>query len=264
MEITKKRFYRNICLFLIVLDVILPNHLFANNLIDSIKKGNFTDFKSLISSGFDLNSRDKYDYTPLYWAIKMHRNNFVKELIQNGCDINLKFDKCHTALSCACSNNNIYAVKQLIKNEAKINVKGYYNMTPLHAACMYGHYDVAKILITNGASLNEVDIHRRTPLIEAIFHADWEIAALLIMYETDVKINDYKDRTALHYAAYLDYSSSAVEMDKSIIVAEMLIKAGADCYAKDKDGNTFVSLLKKNKTRKKIKLIEMCKKRKIN
>ena len=97
----------------------------------------------LISSGADVNAKDKHNSTPLHAAVIFGTPKMVEMLIANG---------------------------------ANVNAQQNYHTTPLHIIATLGYSDdlsdrenvIAKLLIDNGADVNLKNWQDKTPLDLAI------------------------------------------------------------------------------------------------
>ncbi len=138
--------------------------------------------------------------------------------------------------------------------------------TPLHYAAIYGNTAMAKKLIDLGVPVNILGPSYRTPLWHAVVgqnpetvkllaeisrdpplghnrttvlldmihrHPPFEVYKILIENSDFIDCVDAKGRSALHYAA---------ELSRDPRLIRALLKAGADPYLKDNEGNTPISL----------------------
>ena len=74
-----------------------------SRLIDACKSTpeDVTTVRSLLDAGADINIRDKYGRTALYWACHYNRTNIVPLLLDAGADINITNNNGYTALQYA-------------------------------------------------------------------------------------------------------------------------------------------------------------------
>lgn len=150
-------------------------------------------------------------------------------------------------------------LKNLVKAGADPKRADYDGRTPLHLAAARGHEDVVLFLIQEGANVNFEDNFGNTPLNEAVKGCHDRIAKILreaggkLIEETagehlrkavlsgkvdmvkHLLVNginpnsvDHSGRTPLHIAA----------SEGLTLMADILIKHGADIYAKDRWGKT--------------------------
>jgi ankyrin repeat protein len=135
------------------------------------------------------------------------------------------------------------------KNDAKL----------IEAACS-GYTERVKELIKAGTNVNTRDDEGRTALMVASDEGRTEIVELLISAGADVNAKDMNGDTALMYAAnspgymtqgsckgiwvgWIDYHDQAVWISRyNIQIARILIAAGADVNARDKNGNTALMI----------------------
>jgi len=201
----------------------------------------------LIQRGANVNAKDTWGYTPLFWALNnmfpsTDDNNFYIDilnlLIANGADVSTKYPGGNTALFPAARTGKMKAVRSLLEAGADINVKNDRGWNILHAMLDVRHLnypgyrpsrDMLELLLSKGADVNLKDKDGRTPLHLAVELADEEIVRLLLDKGAQANAKDVKSGfTALHYAVRLGSKN----------VAELLIARGADINAKDNQGHT--------------------------
>lgn len=83
--------------------------------------------KKLINArGINVDSRDHFDYTPLFWAIRNYFYDVVNMLIQHGADVNAvgsgKITPLHQATELEHQRGRCWMVKRLLDAGAKIGV----------------------------------------------------------------------------------------------------------------------------------------------
>lgn len=136
-------------------------------LISAAKDGNFEVAFSLITSGADLNTRDKDRATPLYWSACRGNAPLCEVLIQAGCDVNARVKWGSTALHAAVDRGQFPCVEILVAWGADINAQNNRGDTPLHISAYRGFQDIIRHLVRAGANVllrNEKD---KTPQEEA-------------------------------------------------------------------------------------------------
>ena len=116
-------------------------------------------------------------------------------------------------------------VCKLLKFGANPRHKNNNGESALALSCMQENYSICEKLIMAKADVNETDYMKRTPLLKAARHnTDSSILELLLKNGAKTDIADEFGNTPLHHAA----------IRGSEIVAEFLLKLGADPYAKNK------------------------------
>jgi len=197
-------------------------------------------FDLLIQRGADVNTTDKWGWTPLYWVVNNGVGlDFLKILIAHGAKVNSKYQSQtgETALIAEALFGRTEAVKLLLEAGADIHAKDDRGQTALHVPLdinsNYGIYrpskDTIQLLLAKGADVNLKDKTGRTPLHLAAESADADIVKLLL--DKGAKVDEKDDEsgfTALHYAARIGNKDAA----------ELLIASGTDINAKDKQGQT--------------------------
>ncbi|KAJ8625392.1 hypothetical protein MRB53_033922 [Persea americana] len=159
----------------------------------------------------------------------------------------------------AAYHGDLYHLKGLINSGADPCKMDYDGRTPLHLAASRGYEDIVRFLIQGGAEVNSIDKFGSSPLLEAVKAGHDKVAALLVKNGAILNLEDagnflckvvtdsnvdllkrllengvdpnsknYEQRTPLHVAA----------AEGLHLVANILIKYGADVLAKDRWGNT--------------------------
>ena len=119
-----------------------------------------------IKNEFDyLNSKDKYDFTPIHHAAKLGHFKVVEHLLFSGASVKSISKVGKTALHYAVEGGNFEIVILILQYNANVNAEDNWCLTPLHSACTYGHFEIAKYLCENGAEINVSTLTKKlTPL----------------------------------------------------------------------------------------------------
>ncbi len=111
-----------------------------------------------------VNARDEFGRTPLYWAARADHSEVVEILLANGGDINAATPDGWTPLHTAIYNRRTKAAELLISRGADVNVKNKDGETPLHWAARRGKQEIIGGLIARGAKIDAVTNDGETPL----------------------------------------------------------------------------------------------------
>lgn len=213
-------------------------------LSDAIGKDDLERVKLCIKLGADVNINKDKGFTALMYAIKKGNKDIVEFLIKSGADVNAQDDSGKTALIYAVEYRQKELTEMLINSGADINIKMEGGATALTRAMASGNKDLVELLIKSGADMNNALL-----LVAEWCYMDW--------YESKAwgRDNNYKDlvelliksgadtgaaligsmKTRAYYPASGGYSHSVGERGY-YMVAEILVKAGADVNAKDSEG----------------------------
>nr|XP_022299075.1 uncharacterized protein LOC111107927 isoform X2 [Crassostrea virginica] len=213
----------------------------------------------LIKSGADCNQIDKIGSTPLSDASMAGHADVVDLLIKGGADCN-KIDQIYKRLPLynASMNGNADVVNLLIKGGADCNQGAQKGDTSLHAASLVGKADVVDLLIKGGAVCNQGDKEGSTPLHaaslaghnnieELLYELSWNGSEYWCSNQYNVSLDDYAKVADLLIKAGADCNQGdkhgrtplyAASLAGHVKVADLLIKAGADCNQGDEEGST--------------------------
>ena len=172
-------------------------------------EGDLFKVRQLIKEGRNVNTRGEYGTTPLMEAARRGHDQVVEELIREGAYVNAKDNYQQTALFYASWKGHCSVVKTLCAAGADTNVPDQRGGTPLMGAADWGSDEVVCELIRAGASVNVV---------------------------TSQRLGLAAGSTALHFAAKYNKIKCGV----------LLVEAGADMTARNKDSKTPLDLASDN------------------
>ncbi len=136
----------------------------------------------LIDSGADINARDRFGKTALFFASFYSSRQVVQVLLKNRADVNAQDKLGMTALMWASGNKNEpKLMKFLIDRGAKVDVMDDEKMTPLNYA-IHNKKDleIIQLLIDKGADVNTIDVQRISVLRRAKSIGNNAVIQLLI------------------------------------------------------------------------------------
>lgn len=130
----------------------------------------------LISQGSDVNARDRFGHTPLFFARSAY---MAQALICHGADANARREDGGTALHRAARMGSRQVTKVLLESGADPSAEQR-GTTPLHVAARHGRWTVAELLIKHGADIDAIDDRGRTALDIARDAGHENVARLLV------------------------------------------------------------------------------------
>ncbi|KAK5977399.1 Ankyrin repeat protein [Trichostrongylus colubriformis] len=202
------------------------------------------------------NTRVKFQDSDIFLSACMSGDEEeVEELLAKGADINTATVDGLTALHQSVIDSKPDMVRFLCEKGADVNAQDNEGWTPLHAAACCGNLAIVKYLCQNGARLNVINSDKELALdladdescreyLERDYRdqgvipeqcRDQELAIMMRDAQQWLRDGEYRDQphrrtgaTALHVAAAKGYTQ----------LLELLIKAGGNIRAPDKDGWT--------------------------
>ena len=145
----------------------------------------------LLNQGADVNAKDKYGYTPLFYAASNNAREVAEVLLKHRADVNARDKNGATPLYTAASNNAREVAEVLLKHGADVNAETKNGVTPLYVAAFKNAREAAEVLLKHRADVNARDKDGVTPLYATAFKNAREAAEVLLNYGADVnaKIN---------------------------------------------------------------------------
>jgi len=133
-----------------------PNVTFAQEkrtrtLHDAVIAGDIEEVKSMLSSGADINQKNRMGGTPLHTAIMNRQKEIAMLLIAGGADVNARANGGQTPLSEAVRIGDKDLVEQLIAKKADVNVIAGPGENALIIAKKSGNAEITDLLVKNGA-----------------------------------------------------------------------------------------------------------------
>nr|WP_246198629.1 ankyrin repeat domain-containing protein [Wolbachia endosymbiont of Ctenocephalides felis wCfeJ] len=203
-------------------------------LLTAVQDGNLNEAKGLVSrnANANVNTRDKYSWTPLHWAAYKGHLEVAEFLVKKGADVNAASENLYGSrpIHIAIENNNKNIIEFLLSKEVGVNDTDKQGYTPLHYAAWRGRLEVARFLIEKGSDINAADTSTagKKPTHVAAENNSESVIEFLLEKGVSVDEADKNGWTPLHYAARFGQPE----------VAKFLIEKGADINAKDKNGGT--------------------------
>jgi len=140
-------------------------------------------------------------------SIRLNDNNKVEELLRRGADINYKDKFGSTPLFYAVTNSNFAIIEFLLENGADINMSYNKGENLLHIATTYHgrHYfstDIIELLIRKGIKIDHPNIHGNTPLFTATIQwaVNKSVIEILVKSGADMDTKNKHDMSAYDIA----------------------------------------------------------------
>jgi hypothetical protein len=105
----------------------------------------------LCSKGADLNERDSFNQSPLFYAARDGQAECIARMIELDANVNQKDKVNETALFYAAREGKAKVCEILLQNGADVNVVDDKKQTALYFAKKHNHHETINLLIANGA-----------------------------------------------------------------------------------------------------------------
>ncbi len=222
-------------------------------------------YQLLLSKVIDINAKDEYGRTPLYYAVYYNEPEMIEFFIDKGANIDIKDNNGKTLLEVAneygkrkivnilmskvIENGQSDVVENFLKRtakEVKVEDKNEWKTSwkLLHYAAYNGRVDVLRglfdlLLEKSGGNINVQESKQNwTPLHYAVYYSRSEMVEFLIDKGANTEMKDKSyGATPLHWAAYYGI----------LDMVKLLVEKGADITAKNKRGETSLAMANRSK-----------------
>lgn len=164
----------------------------------AIKQDNDSAVRSMLSRGFDPNTRNEKGAPGLYMALQEGSLKVARVLIDSP---RLKPEERNASdespLMMAALKGELDLAKRLIAKGADVNKPGW---TPLHYAATSGHLDMIRLLLEEHAFIDAQSPNGTTPLMMAASYGSPEAVKLLVEEGADIAMRNQKQMTAMDFA----------------------------------------------------------------
>jgi len=188
---------------------------------------NFYKIRALLEPGKDLNIVDRYDHTPLIWAIENSEPDIIKLLLSEGANPNAKGigGSRKSPLHYAAEKNNKNLAKLLLAKGAYLNYTDIFGHTPLDVAVDNNNPELAKYLLIKNAEYNGPKVFWWTA-----YYGHAEIARMLLKWGVNPNVTEVDD------IEYHPLRAAVTRQNLDVIL--LMIKYGVNPDKKDRDGKT--------------------------
>ena len=164
----------------------------------AIKQDNDSAVRSMLSRGFDPNTRNEKGAPGLYMALQEGSLKVARVLIDSP---RLKPEDRNASdespLMMAALKGELDLAKRLIAKGADVNKPGW---TPLHYAATSGHLGMIRLLLEEHAFIDAQSPNGTTPLMMAASYGSPEAVKLLVEEGADIAMRNQKQMTAMDFA----------------------------------------------------------------
>jgi len=177
--------------------------------------------RDLISAGANVNASNGDGHTPLMFAALRGLQDMVEELLRAGADPRARDSDGRSVLMYGCSSGNEAVVNKLLKTHLDINARSKHGNTALMAAAASGNPRIVKLILFAKPHVNDRGHNGTTALIAgSTGELEWE--------------------TEYAFGPRAEIPDDAV--DRGAVV-KMLVSAGANVNATNRDGETALFTL---------------------
>ena len=136
----------------------------------------------LLTSGADPNVKDADGRTPLMYAVRDGKDEFVGQLIQYGANVDAQDYVDFSALHFAAQNFHLASAEALLRAGAKVDLRDSYGNTPLGRAVVNsrGRGEMIRLLLKYGADPSAKNKSGNSPLETANRIANYDVKCFFV------------------------------------------------------------------------------------
>jgi ankyrin repeat protein len=162
------------------------------------EKGDVETIDALVKEGVDVNSKGRYNVTPLFRSLVARNKDGFGALLRHGADPNVLNTRGFAVVNQAALDEDSYWLDQALKHSGNPNLVNDGNpfvrgRTPIYYTISKGRVANAKLLIAAKADLNHKDATGSCPLLRAAQRGDYEIVFALLSAGADFRQRDTAD-----------------------------------------------------------------------
>lgn len=145
---------------------------------------------------------DENNSTTLILASKLGRSDFVLELLRIGCDVEAKDSYGNTAIYYSVLNNHKNIFDYLIEHEADIAILNNENRTLLHSAAICGNLEITKTLMEKKKiDHNKCDIEGMTAFLYSCKNGHINVMKYLISKKVNTDLSTNNLKSGLYFSS---------------------------------------------------------------
>lgn len=192
----------------------------GSDILSAAARGDAAQVKVLLSSGVNIEVRDRDGRTALLLATHGNHVEVARLLIAAGADVNAKDSISDTPFLYAGAEGRNEILKMALGAGADLASTNRYGGTALIPAAHHGHPETVKILLGTKIKIDHINRLGWTALIEAVILSDGgkvhtEIVKLLVDAGANVNIADRDGVTPLNHARRRGYSGMAAILERA-------------------------------------------------
>lgn len=221
----------------------------AQTLFLAAKRNNKKLILQSLQAGASIDMCDpQTGLTVLHHAILDGRTDACRMLLELGADPSMLSRTDQAPLHYAARRGQLNACKFLLSFGAEVNQTDADGWTALHRAIAGGHIEIAESLLDAGAALEIQEKQQgRTPLHLAVAMGYGNACKLLLNRGADISAKNALDfNSPLHFLGNHFNYPFAGERDAPQVIGEILLAAGADLEALNRQGTPPIVIALKN------------------
>lgn len=158
----------------------------------------------LLNNGVEVNTRDRFGWTPLHYAAQRNNQTLTGTLLDHGATIDATTTDGQTPFHIAIENGCLEIAEYLTRHGANITAERPGKWTSLHLAALFDHQKLIPFLLRHGANIfAQISERNATPLYVAVSKRNYAATRALCEHGDTLQFSMTTDwgLTPLQYAA---------------------------------------------------------------
>lgn len=161
------------------------------------EKGNSELVELLLSKGANIEAKDLYGKTPLFYAFN---KDILRNFISKGVDVNVRDNNNNAVIFEIAGMLDKDTMKYCLSKGINPDIKDKEGNSLLQFMALYGEKDIVKLLVSKGADVHSVNNNNTAVIHSAVLSGKVDIVRFLVNKGADLTIEDKNGNTVLHYA----------------------------------------------------------------
>jgi len=141
----------------------------------------------LLSQGLEINIKDCYGNTPIYYATENSQLKAIKYLYEHGVDVRDQDERGNTLMHAAARKGKVHIIQWLLDKGVPVDSINLWEKTPVNSAAQKGRLKIIDYLGKKGANISDVRSYAEDLIEYAAIEEDVSIIEWLQQQKVEIK-----------------------------------------------------------------------------